>query len=242
MIDENIKDLVIRISPNSTEATVIIEKGGVTAQKTVSVDDLAASLSANHQVNTGILPRGTRYYAGGGTNFTICTEAAPRVRSIVFDYYARRQAAMANGKDKDYKPSEISIPFPACLFVFTVKGGKLRTSKVVAVKQTLNATKDRVYRFPFGNTFGDARICWGYNNMPKFEKPMDAVSLMALFFDAPFNGDLLDSHTITEFKDGRKHIVDALALIKHIEGKEKFPEEALSELSTFSKLIGDQDG
>jgi hypothetical protein len=242
MSDENVKDLVIRINPNSTEATVVVERGGVTAQKTVSIDDLAASLSANHQINTGILPRGTRYYAGSGTNFTICTEAAPRVRNIVFDYYARRQAAIMNGKDKDYKPSEISIPFPACLFMFVVKGGKLRSSKVAAVKQTLTATNDMVYRFPFGNTFHDGRVCWGYNDMPNFEKPMDAVSLMALFFDAPFNGDLLDSRTVSEFKDGRKHITDALTLIKHIEGKEKFPEEALCNLCTFSKLIGDQDG
>lgn len=242
MTDDNIRDLVIKISPNSTEATVIVERGGITAQKTVSVDDLAASLSANHQINTGILPKGTRYYAGSGANFTICVEAAPRVRNIIFDYYARRQAAMLSGKDKDYKPSETSIPFPACLFVFVVKSGKLRSSKVVAVKQTLTAMNDMVYRFPFGNTFIEGKICWGYNDLPKFEKPMDAVSLMALFFDAPFNGDLIDTRTMKEFKDGRKHISDALALIKHIEGKEKFPEEALYELGTFSKLIGDQNG
>lgn len=242
MTDDNIRDLVIKISPNSTEATVTVERGGLTAQKTVSIDDLAASLSANHQINTGILPKGTRYYAGSGTNFTICVEAAPRVRNIIFDYYARRQAAVISGKDKDYNPSEISIPFPTCLFMFAVKGGKLRSSKVVTVKQTLNAMNDQVYRFPFGNTFQDARVCWGYNDLPKFEKPMDAVSLMALFFDAPFNGDLIDTHTMVEFKDGRKHIADALALIKHIEGKEKFPEEALFALGTFSKLIGDNNG
>jgi hypothetical protein len=147
---------------------------------------------------------------------------------------------MAEGES--YEPDTMPIPFPACLFVFVVKGGCIRASKVAVVKQTLNTINDRVYRFPFGNTFGDARICWGYNELPKFEKPMDAISLMALFFDAPFNGDLLDTRTMNGFQDGKKHITDTFALIKHIKGKEKFPEEALFDLGyNFSKFIGDGD-
>lgn len=237
---DDVKDLIIKISPNSTEATVIIERNGITAQKTVSIDDLAASLSANHQINTGILPKGTRYFGGSGSNFTICAEAAPRVRNIVFDYYARRRAAESKGED--YQASNIAIPFPTCLFMFVVKGGRLRTSKVVCVKQTLNTMNDRVYRFPFGNTFQDGRVCWGDNELPKFEKPMDAVAIMALFFDAPFNGDLLDGKTVSAIKDGKTSIPDALALIKHIEGKEKFPEEALYDLGySFSRFIGERD-
>ena len=161
------------------------------------------------------------------------------MRNVIFDYYARRRAAELKGED--YKASMITIPFPACIFMFVVKGGRLRTSKVVAVKQTLNTMADRVYRFPFGNTFQDARICWGYNDLPEFNKPMDAISMMALFFDAPFNGDLLDTHTIKPLKDENVQIAEVLALIKHIEGKEKFPEDALYDLGNFSKLIGERD-
>jgi len=234
--NESVKDLTIKINPNNTEATVIMERNGLTTQKTVSIDDLAASLAANHQINTGVLPKGARFYSGSGTNFTICTEAAPRVRNIVFDYYARRRAAEEKGEE--YKASTIAIPFPTCLFMFVVKGGLARISKIVTVKQTLNTMNDRVYRFPLGNTFGDGRICWGYNATPKFEKPMDAISMMALFFDAPFNGDLLDSHTMVGFKDGKTHISDALALVKHLENKDKFPEEALFDLGSFSTFIG----
>lgn len=238
---ETVKDMIIRINPNSTEATVTVDRGGITVRKTVSIDDLAASLSANHQINTGILPKGTRYYAGSGTNFTICTEAAPRVRRMVFDYYARRRAA--EDKGEEYEATEMQIPYPTCLFKFVVKGGELRSSQVVCVKQTLNTMNDRVHRFPFGNTFKDARICWGYNDMPAFEKPMDVVSMMALFFDAPYNGDLIDGNTMVPFRSDKKQITDTWGLVKHINGKETFPEEALYDLGySFSRFMtGEED-
>jgi hypothetical protein len=232
----DVSDLIIRINPNNPEATVTINKDGVTSQKTVSIDDLTASLGAK-QVNTGILPKGTRYYAGGGSNFTICIETAPRVRNMLFDYYSKRTMALDNGKK--YDPENKVIPFPTCLFKFNVKGGRIGQTKVATVKQTLNTENDIIYRFPFGNTFRDGRICWGNNTLPKISKPLDVVSVMALYFDAPFNGDLLDNTTIKEFKDDNgKIIYEVMALIKYLEKRERFPEEILFEMGNFTTFIG----
>lgn len=235
----DVKDLIIRINPDNSEATVTINKDGITFQKTVSIDDLTTSLGAK-QVNTGVLPKGTRYYAGGGTNFTICVETAPRVRNMLFDYYSKRMSALDNGKK--YNPENKIIPFPTCLFKFYVKGGRLSGTKVATVKQTLNTENDTVYRFPFGNTFRDGRVCWGNNVLPKISKPLDVISVMALFFDAPFNGDLLDHTTIKEFKgDDGKIIYEVMALIKHLEKRERFPEEILFEMGNFATFIGNKD-
>lgn len=228
-------NLIIKLGNNEPDATVVMESDGIKTQKVVSIDELASSLASTHKVSTGIIPRGTRYFSGANKNFNICIETAGRQRLFFADFYSKRELAQAQGLP--FKPEQLTVPFPPLLFFFQIKGGKIRDTIVLAVKQTLSRETDQLYRFPFGNTSADGRVCWGNNKLPEIKTPMDLVAVMSTFLDAPFNGDLLDNRTVSPFNDGETKIKDFWELIRYVSGKEKFPEEALYPIGKFNSFI-----
>jgi len=217
--------LTIKLENNSQDALVIMEQNGVKTQKTISIEDLASRLASTHKLSTGILPKGTRYYSGSALNYIIGIEVASRKRMFMADFYNRRELAEAKGLK--YKPNNIEVCFPPTLFIFNVKNLKLSDTKVFALKQTLVKEDDMLYRFPFGNTYADGRICWGNNKIPSIKNPFCLIEVMSLFLDSPFNGDLVDGITLKSFKFGDKQINDYWAFVKYLPDMEKFPEEAL---------------
>lgn len=233
---DTINELTIKINYNGLDALVTADRNGMKTTKTVSMDELASSLASTHKLSTGIVPKGTRYYAGDSKNFVICLETAPRIKAIALDSRLRRQEA--EDKGIKFAPELINIPFPACLFMFHIKNNKLSQTKVGALKQTIISERDQIYRFPFGNTHSSAFICWGDNTLPTIKVPMDVVVLMSLFLDSPFNGDLVDAQTFKKIKFNDVLINDMFALVRGIEKEARFPEMFLVELGqTFSNFV-----
>jgi hypothetical protein len=213
-------ELVIRIPQGSAEANVsYVDTDGISKQKLVMVSDVVSSLMSSFKFSTGLLPNNTRFFSGTKTSYTIGIETPPRIRRFL-------KSSSSTGK----LPGELKIPFPTCLFVFEVKGGRITDTKVFALRGLAQREVDTVCRFPFGNTYNDGRVCWGSNKLPAIPNPLALVSIVATFFDAPFNGDLFDSSTIQRPADHKHKLMDFWAMLVYLNKKEVFPQEMLYNL------------
>ena len=207
-------DLIIKIKNNSSEARVVFTNSdGFQTNKNVCIDDLLDALNSNNKISTGVLPSNTKFFSGTRGDYIIGIESPRRVRRFI-------QFDNNHNVDKEFR-----IPFPICLFIFYVSDGLIKSSKLFALNEKLNNKKDTLYRFPFGNTYEDGRICWGNNKIPKIKKPQSLHSLIAMFYDAPFNGDLFDSKTI---KMERSNF---WTFVKSLDGKDFFPNKVLFEVN-----------
>ncbi len=226
-------DLTIKIPAGSAEAQVTLTNDkGIASHKTVMVDNLISNLTSSFRFSTGLLPVNTRFFSGTTTDYIIGIESPPRVRRFLQASYSRT----ASGK----LPKELKIPFPTCLFVFEVRGGKVRQSRVFAMRTTPGREIDTVCRFPFGNTYHDGKVCWGGNKLLPVNTPMNLVSAVAMFFDAPFNGDLFDGQTIRRSLDKEMKGTDFWSMLVYLNGKEIFPQEMLYDLKIqLSRLMRD---
>jgi len=214
-------DLVIRIPAGSSEAHVTMTNDkGIASHKTVIMDNLISSLTSSFVFSTGLLPNNTRFFSGTTSDYMIGIESPGRVRRFLQTSYSM------SGK----MPKELSVPFPSCLFIFNVKGCKIIASKVYGLKGALHKETDSVCRFPFGNTYHHAGICWGSNKMPSISSPMSLISVIATFYDAPFNGDLYDGRTIRSPK-GNDTVKDFWSALVYLNGKETFPLEMLYDMN-----------
>ena len=210
-------DLTIKIKAGSANASVsLAEHGGQSVHKSVAIDDLISTLTSSHKMNTGILPRSTRFFNGTASKYRIGLETIPRIRN--FSMWSR--SVESNGK-----PKILQIPFPPCLFVFDVSGRKLIMTKVFALQALLSTENDDLYSFPFGNIYDDNKVCWGTAKLPAIQNPMNLISVISVFLDSNFNGDLFHLHGIkTETGD---RIDDFWSFIKYLDKKPVFPGDFL---------------
>ena len=215
-------DLLIRIPSGSSEAQVTLtDDRGVEAHKTVVMDSLISNLTSSFKFSTGLLPNNTRFFSGTATDYIIGIESPSRVRRFLRSSYTTR----SSGK----LPNELKIPFPTCLFVFYVKGIKIRNTRVFSLRSPLSRSNDVMSRFPFGNTYQDGKVCWGSAKLPSISNPMMLVSCIATFYDAPFNGDLFDRQTFNRPLD-TDIASDFWSLLAYLNGKGTFPQEMLRDL------------
>lgn len=213
-------DLTIKIPAGSSEAHVtLIDEKGIANYKTVVVDSLISSLTSSFIFSTGLLPNNTRFFSGTTSDYIIGIESPPRVRRFLQSSWSTRESL----------PKELRIPFPTCMFVFKVMGKKVVLTKVYALIGSLHRESDTVCRFPFGNTYKSGKICWGNNKIPAISNPMSLISVMNIFYDAPFNGDLYDSNTIV-LPENNKKVTDFWSALVYLNGKEIFPTEMLYDL------------
>lgn len=82
------------------------------------------------------------------------------------------------------------VPFPALMFTFVVTGGSITRSKVFALDTDVPNDKSVVYHYPYGNVYGEGKICWGTNHLERISKKKDINSVVALFFGSETNNDL----------------------------------------------------
>jgi len=224
-------DLTIKIKSGASDAAIsLIGQDGTSKHKTVSVDDLISVLTSTHKINTGILPRNTRFFSGSRSKYKIGLETIPRVRN--FGVYSRSIA------DKGRKREIKRIPFPACLFVFDVNGEKIVRIKVFALRSFISQESDELYRFPFGNIYAGGKVCWGSAELPKIKMPMNLISVISIFFDSSFNGDLFNGTGVRDDEGNR--LGSFWELITYLDGKESFPDRVLrGSGSTLASLIAE---
>ncbi len=216
----NIEDsgLTVKIKPGASDATMSLTgKDGMTKHKTVLIDDLIAALTSAHKINTGVLPRSTRFFSGSRSKYRIGLETISRVRN--FGVYSRSIA-------DDGKKCKIKrIPFPACLFVFDINGTKIVGTKVFALRSFISQENDELCKFPFGNIYAGGRVCWGSARLPKIKVPMDLIGVISVFLDSAFNGDLFSGTGVRDDEGNR--LGSFWDLITYLDGKESFPDKML---------------
>lgn len=151
-------------------------EGALQTKKFLEMDDLRDIFTSNVQLETGILPKGCLYYLkqDGKTILLIAQEA--RIRRILY----RRGGSI----------QEYNIPTPAVVFGLVMEAGTLVQSYCAASNFPIASNESQLFRFPFGNVYGDARICWGNADIEPIRQLSHAAEIPNIFFEAPFNGDL----------------------------------------------------
>lgn len=219
-------DLIIKIPDNSSEARITLTgRDGIKKHKSVNIDDLISTLNANNKISTGLIPNNTKFFSGTKNEYIIGIESPRRVRRFIKANYE--------------KSVDLNIPFPVCLFVFNVAGNRIKKSRLYSLRGSLNSETQSLYRFPFGNTYEDGKICWGNNSLPKINDIQNLISIIATFYDAPFNGDLFDHRTINSNEESGS---DFWSLLKFLNGKDFFPDSLLYKIRiSLSSIMRDNN-
>ena len=218
----------IEMVKGSSSIKVEAHSQGKAVIKHTTADSLSAVIAQNIEFNTGILPKGTRFFGGVSTNYSILIETAPMLKVLNLFSYPRSE------KDNKYKGHSETVPFPHLLFYFRVINETINYSNIFALKRSLKDTRDDLYIFPYGNVYSNGNVCWGSAlKNRKITNPMKLIDVIARFLDSQYNADLFDTHTINtkELKD----FGDSLSFWKFIEymKKEKvFPVNALRRSDT----------
>ena len=120
----------------------------------------------------------------------------------------------------DYCNNKYSIPFPSLLFYTKVLNGRVTSSKVFAVKEDRVTKNTELYNYPFGNVHENGNICWGSNQLPNINMPLELNIIPRLFLSAPTNSDLWRADKRLNL-EGVEPILSKV--YEHLNGKEKFP-------------------
>lgn len=214
-MDLDSNEMIIRLPENSADAYVSIRNGKTISKKIVSIPNLISSLAKEQKISTGLLPRGARVYSGSENNYTIVIEVPAGIRPI------------------NYNTKNFIVPHPSYLFFFRVSNSSVVDVRIFALGGPITSLKNALYRFPFGNTYGDGRICWGGVHLPKIENPINLISIIGMFLDSKFNGDLSGG----SFKHKECYYLEEFLVF--LDKKETFPIDSLIKLSeTIEYCIG----
>lgn len=198
--------MTIGIYLDPTEGIYVLEGNGpVQTKKYLELDDLRDIFVQNISLETGILPKGCQYYLRQDGKTIVILELAPASRRILY---------RSGGRITDF-----DIPCPNTVFGLLFEGGTLRNSYCAVSKLPITGTNSELFRFPFGNVYGDARICWGNAQIPAIRNTAEASGIPVEFFEAPFNGDLSG--------DANGYDGDLREFFNHLNRKEHFPVNTL---------------
>lgn len=135
-----------------------------------------------------------------------------------------------------YFDAQMILPFPTLCFKFKVTKGNVNESRVFALTEDEADVSDtsKLYHYPFTNVYGDGKICWGSNQLPKVRTFKELESLVQMFLSTPNNNDLFNSDKMLSNFSGT-----AAAFFRLLEGKETFPIENLKNTgNTVEELLG----
>lgn len=207
----NEQEIIIKLN-NFLNASITIKDKDKVINKSVSIDSLVSSIVSDHKISTGILPRGTRFFSGTQTNYTIGIEVPRNIRYLKYV------------RDGVF---EYNVPFPVCFFVFHVENFIVTATKVFSLLNPITSNNDFIYGFPFGNTYSDGKVCWGGVNVPIINSPFELLSLIGLFLSSEYNGDLIGFHNFRSSTYEEIKTRDIKSLLKFLDKKEIFPNDLL---------------
>lgn len=200
---------------------VSYDQAGRKIVKNVSVDDFVDSITKDVIRRTGILSRGVREVFSYGDNEVVILEVPPRIRDIIFS--------------EDKMQRKYLVPFPSLVFVFWLNSNKVQESWCFATKDPIYKGDAQLHYFPYGNVYGDGKICWGDTDFLGKNKytSSNVSSIVTRFLQAPFNRDLSEG----AFNAPKKGIKSVLSLLQHLDGSCKFPKEILRPTLKYDKRI-----
>lgn len=197
--------------------SVVSGEGVLETKKFIEFDDLKDIFMSNVSMETGLLPKGCQYFLRENGKTAIILEQPAMIRTLLYRY----------GRNV----GEYQIPTPNVIFGLVFEAGTLRNSYCAVSKMPIMGLDTEIFRFPLGNVYRDARICWGNASIPAIRGIWQASDIPSIFFEAPFNGDL--SH------DANLSGSDINEYFTQLNGQEFYPISHLKvcDLATFSDLI-----
>ena len=212
-------ELNIKISDSSSNAIITYKSNNskIENTKSVLIEELISGLLADHSISTGILPNGTKMFSGTSNNYRILIETPPKVRKMKI---------LKLNSDGTKKIKEvIEVPYPICLFDFSIKDCGIYDVRIYSLKNTLQKMDDNIYCFPFSNVYTDGRVCWGGVKLPIINNPIELIGVINTFIESEFKGDLAGTNFLNKVED--TEILDFWMLIKFLTNKNSFPVEVL---------------
>lgn len=201
--------LILEITNGSHNAIARFKKGDQVSTKNISISDLIVQLSKDMEITTGILPSGTKFYAGTKNCYCIGVQIPAKVRTAEFNA----------GGIKTF-----TVPFPEMLFIFNIKNERIIESSLFSCIPPVGRSHDRLYRFPYGNVWKDGRICWGDLYIPDIKEPIVLDSVVQKFFNSVFSGHIIQGTNMFTPPEG---VVNLRTLLEYLVGKDIFPDNML---------------
>lgn len=202
---------------------------GSTIQKIIDPESLVDALSKQVKFETGLLPKGTKYFKHMENRDLIAIEYPAHIRQIQF----------RGGQS-------FTLPIPTTVhFISLIMQGNHYSfggSKCFCLVQPLISPATDLYTFPYGNvgnSGGD--VCWGSIRLPDIKELPGVLAYVDTFFSSVFNGDLGD-HTFHPFHYTAENGVEvdvnhAARLMAYLNGKTEFPVDKLIRASDFKSVI-----
>lgn len=208
---------------------------GSTVQKIIDPESLVDALSKQVKFETGLLPKGTKYFKHMENRDIIVIEYPAHLRQIQFGH--------------DHTLFTLPIPTTVHFFTLYLQGNHYQFggSKCFCLVQPLISPATDLYTFPYGNvgnSGGD--VCWGSIRLPDIKELPGVLAYVDTFFSSVFNGDLGDN-TFHPFhytaEDGTNvNVNHAARLMAYLNGKTEFPMDKLIHTSDFKTTISRYSG
>ena len=122
-----------------------------------------------------------------------------------------------------FEKTRYEIPFPALLFFYSIKRGKISATEVYALKGERWNEKSILYNYPFGNVnIYSHSVCWGNNVLPNIDDLQKLDVICSLFYTSPCNNDYYTAGKSTVWKIGNLR-----GVFEKLKVKSNFPERIL---------------
>lgn len=201
---------------------------GSTVQKIIDPESLVDALSKQVKFETGLLPKGTKYF-----------KHMEHMDLIVIEYPGHiRQIQFKGG-------STFTVPIPPTVHFIHLNMErnqyKFAGSRCFCLVQPLISPATDLYMFPYGNVHSGGDVCWGSIQLPAVKELPGVLAYVDTFFSSVFNGDL-GGGTFQTFhytaEDGtRVEVNHAARLMAYMNGKTDFPMDKLVRTTDFKSMI-----
>ena len=174
-------NMIIRLSPESSEIAVEQNVNGVMCRKTISPETLAQCVLGSRLDNevrfSGVLPEN-------------CVSVS--IAESFNVYYIRYPVLYAD--ISYYGTTYENFPLPRMVFGFQYAkdNGKVTNARLCVVKDERLNAETPTFVYPFSNVCGDKRICLGNNALPAYKDPARIFTLANFILAMPNNNDMFN--------------------------------------------------
>lgn len=162
------------------------------------MNDLGGHLSPMAEINSGLLPPGTRWIgpSRGGRMIILVEIPAGKHELWVKHDHGRYNAKELRVKD---------VPLPAALAIINMAANATGgytfggCSLAALAGARLQSLDDRLYRYPLPNTSPDLGVCWGSTQLHQDYRSIAAIEYVStMMFRSAFNDHMWDKGALTK--------------------------------------------
>lgn len=214
------------------------DRDGAIHSKIVDPKDVADAFASRATMNTGLMPRNTRYYIRLANKEVIALEVPEHLGVISYPLLEK----------------EFSVPIPNLVFFIEFvqigANGKLRiiNTKVFASMGPVLSVDSMLYKFPYGNTYANGDVCWGQTaDFSNLTSTVDLSIVPMTLLLSDFSSDL-STGKITPFTYMKEvtcgesieiNVLTSEHLLQYLDGEGVFPYKVLRKESSFGAILRD---